>query len=118
MVTILKHVDIILFSDPFVRVDVWIGKKVNLKKKTIVMKQELNPVYNQKMEFFVFPKDIPNVKIILTVANYVLNPRRQVEVVPLYKLEFSEQSTGSCLEHWKTAITANKPIAKWHVLLH
>ena len=102
--------------DPYVRVDVWIGKKINLKKKTFVMKQEMNPVYNQKMEFLVSPKDLPNVKIVLTIATCVLSP--QHDAVPLHKLEFGEQSSGSCLEHWKTAITTNKPIAKWHLFLH
>ena len=102
-----------MFPDPYVRVDVWIGKRINLKKKTFVMKQEMNPVYNQKMEFLVSPKDLPNVKIVLTIATCVLSSRH--EAVPLHKLEFGEQSTGSCLEHWKTAITTNKPIAKWHL---
>ena len=99
------------------RVDVWIGKKINLKKKTFVIKQELNPVYNQKMEFHVSAKDLQNVKIVLTIAAYILSPdgSPQHAALPLHKLLFGEQSTGSCLEHWKTAITTNKPIAKWHL---
>jgi hypothetical protein len=81
------------------------------------MKEELNPVYNQKMEFHVSGKDIENVRIVLTIATCFLSqggsPRHRA--VPLHKLELGEQSTGSCLEHWEAAITTNKPIAKWHV---
>lgn len=69
------------------------------------------------MEFQVSAKDLENMKIVLTIATYLLNRDDSMQhgVMPLHKLEFGEKSSGSCLEHWRTAITMNKPIAKWHV---
>lgn len=103
--------------DPYVRVDVWIGKKLKLKKKTFFLKQEQNPVFNQKMEFHASAKDLENVKIVLTIATYLFAQDGSLQhgVMPLHKLEFGEKSTDSCMEHWRTATTVNKPIAKWHV---
>ena len=69
------------------------------------------------MEFHVSANDLENVKILLTIATYLLSQDDGMQhgVMPLHKLEFGEKSTGSRLEHWRTAITVNKPIAKWHV---
>ena len=82
------------------------------------MKKELNPVYNQKMEFHISTRDLYNTKIVLTIATFVFSQdadfRERAVPLPLYILEFGEKSTGSCLEHWKTAITNDKPVAKWH----
>ncbi|XP_028391838.1 synaptotagmin-2-like isoform X2 [Dendronephthya gigantea] len=104
--------------DPFVRVDVWIKDMVILKKKTVVVKQELNPVFNQKMEVSVSNEDIQDVRIRLTIANYCPSlDEPQYWPVPLHKLEVGARSTGSCWEHWIAAMKTNKPIAKWHVLL-
>lgn len=82
------------------------------------MKQELNPVYNQKLEFHVLAKDLENVKLILAIKNHVPTRGGSLRGRPasLHEVVFGEQATGSFLEHWKTATTANKPIAKWHVL--
>ena len=82
------------------------------------MKQELNPVYNQKLEFHVSVKDLENVKLVLMIKNHVPTRGASLRGRPgtLYKAVLGEQSTGSFLEHWKAAITANRAIAKWHVL--
>jgi hypothetical protein len=95
-----------------------IRNKIKLKKKTAVMKQELNPVYNQKLEFPVSEKDLENVKLVLAVKNHVPTRGGSLRGRPasLHEIVFGEQSTGSFLEHWKSVISTNKPIAKWHIL--
>lgn len=80
------------------------------------MKQELNPVYNQKLEFHVLTKDLENVKLVLAIKNYVPTRGGRGRPASLHEVVFGEQSSGSFLEHWKAAITTNKPIAKWHIL--
>ena len=104
--------------DPYVKVHIMIRNKIKLKKKTAVMKQELNPVYNQKLEFPISAKDLENVKLVLAVKNHVPTRSGSLRGRPasLHEVAFGEQSTGSFLEHWKTVISTNKPIAKWHIL--
>ena len=82
------------------------------------MKQELNPVYNQKLEFHVAEKDLENVKLVLAVKNHVPTRGGSIRGRPssLHEVVFGGQTTGSFLEHWKTAVSANKPTAKWHIL--
>ena len=100
------------------KVHILIRNKIKLKKKTAIMKQELNPVYNQKLEFHVPSKDLENMKLVLAVKNHVPTRGSSLRGRPgsLHEVVFGEQSTGSFLEHWKAAITTNKPIAKWHIL--
>ena len=107
----------IIVLDPYVKVHILIRNKIKLKKKTEVMKQEQNPVYNQKLEFHVLAKDLENVKLVLMIKNHVPT-RGSLRSRPgtLHEVVFGAQSTGSFLEHWQTAITGNKAIAKWHVL--
>lgn len=105
--------------DPFVKIRVFIGKKLKLKKKTAVIKQELNPVYNQKLEFPLEEKDLANVKLVVGIKDNV--PTRAASIrgktLCLHEVVFGQSATGSVLDHWKAAIAGNKrPVAKWHVL--
>lgn len=104
--------------DPYVKVRIYVRNKLKLKKKTAVMKQEFNPVYNQKLEFPLLGKDLDNVKLVLAVKNHVPSRGGSIRGKPssMHEVVFGESSSGSCLEHWKAAITSTKPVAKWHVL--
>lgn len=107
------------FIDPYVRVDVWKGSKILLKKKTFVIKQELNPVYNQRVQFHLPSDDLEHLKIVLTVASYVVSPAvdsHGAVSLTLHKLEIGENSTNLCWELWNKALTAKRPIARWHTL--
>ena len=84
-----------------------------MKKKTAMLKQELNPVFNQKLDFLVAEKELSNVKIQLTVKSNLAGSRKSRA---MHKIVLGNSSSGSCLEHWNAAIASTKPVTKWHVL--
>ena len=100
------------------KVHVYIRNKSKIKKKTEVKKQELNPVFNQKLEFSLLEKDLEHVKLVLIVKNQGPARGGSIRSRPsfLYEAILGESSTGSFLEHWKEAIKSSKPVAKWHIL--
>lgn len=89
-----------------------------MKKKTAVMKQELNPLYNQKLEFHVLRKDLNKVKLMLSIKNQLPTRGSRLRNRPaiLYDVMLGDNASGSFLEHWKAAINASKPVTNWHAL--
>ena len=93
---------------------------MKLKRKTTVKKQELNPIYNQKLEFPLQEKDLNAVKLVVGIKNSVPTYGGSIRGKTrhaLHEVVFGESCTGSFLEHWKAGIASSaKPIAKWHIL--
>ena len=66
----IKIVLLLLNKDPYVKVSlVSRGKRVK-KKKTSVMKNTLNPVYNESMIFDIQQDQIENVDMVVKVIDY------------------------------------------------
>ena len=66
----LKPMDINGKSDPYVKVLLLINGKKIRKKKTSVLSNTLNPVYNESLEFDLSNDDLENADLIFKVIDY------------------------------------------------
>ena len=105
--------------DPYVKVNIYVQNELKFKRKTTVKKQELNPIYNQKLEFPLEEKDLNAVKLVVGIKNNVPTDKgsKRGKTHSLHEAVFGKSSTGSFLEHWKAGIASSaSPVAKWHIL--
>lgn len=101
-------------TDPFVKVNMFHGKKRICKKKTHVKKCSPNPVFN---ELFVF--DLPSEQQLKDISVELLlmdsDPRSSSPV--LGRLLLGTSSAGTPGEHWREICEhPRRQIAKWHTL--
>uniref|UniRef100_A0A8C4KN57 Synaptotagmin 7 n=1 Tax=Dromaius novaehollandiae TaxID=8790 RepID=A0A8C4KN57_DRONO len=101
-------------SDPFV----WLmykDKRVE-KKKTVVMKRCLNPVFNESFVFDIPTERLRETTIVITVMDKDRLSRNDVigKVGPIY---LSWKSGPGEVKHWKDMIARpRQAVAQWHQL--
>nr|XP_005988084.1 PREDICTED: synaptotagmin-7 [Latimeria chalumnae] len=109
----LKAMDIGGTSDPYVKV--WLmhkDKKVE-KKKTVVMKRCLNPVFNESFVFDIPTEKLRETTIIITVMDKDKLSRNDV----IGKIYLSWKSGPGEVKHWKDMIARpRQAVAQWHQL--
>ncbi|TRY57475.1 hypothetical protein DNTS_014224 [Danionella cerebrum] len=101
-------------SDPYVKVNLFQGKKRVCKKKTHVKKCAPNPVFN---ELFVF--DLPSEEGLrdTSVELLLLDSDRTSRTPVIGRLLLGTSSPGTAGEHWREICDhPRRQIAKWHVL--
>lgn len=106
-----------LFLDPYVKVNMYHGKKRVCKKKTHVKKCSPNPVFN---ELFVF--DLPSNEGLMDTSVELLlmdsdTGSSRSPNTTIGRLVLGTSVAGTPGEHWREICDhPRRQIAKWHVL--
>ncbi|KPP58006.1 synaptotagmin-7-like [Scleropages formosus] len=109
----LKAMDIGGTSDPYVKVWLMHKDKRVEKKKTVVMKRCLNPVFNESFPFDVPAHVLRETTIIITVMDKDRLSRNDV----IGKIYLSWKSGPAEVKHWKDMIAhPRSAVAQWHSL--
>nr|XP_042135256.1 synaptotagmin-11 isoform X1 [Peromyscus maniculatus bairdii] len=101
-------------SDPYVKVNVYYGRKRIAKKKTHVKKCTLNPVFNESFIYDIPADLLPDISIEFLVIDFDRTTKNEV----VGRLILGAHSvTASGAEHWREVCESpRKPVAKWHSL--
>lgn len=100
--------------DPYVKVNVYYGRKRIAKKKTHVKKCTLNPVFNESFVYDIPPDLLPDVSIEFLVIDFDRTTKNEA-VGRLILGAHSVTSSGA--EHWREVCESpRKSVAKWHSL--
>uniref|UniRef100_A0A8C4X5X6 Synaptotagmin-7 n=1 Tax=Erpetoichthys calabaricus TaxID=27687 RepID=A0A8C4X5X6_ERPCA len=109
----LKAMDIGGTSDPYVKVWLMHKDKRVEKKKTVVMKRCLNPVFNESFPFDIPTERLRETTIIITVMDKDRLSRNDV----IGKIYLSWKSGPGEVKHWKDMIARpRQAVAQWHQL--
>ncbi|XP_069479986.1 synaptotagmin-7 isoform X3 [Ambystoma mexicanum] len=109
----LKAMDIGGTSDPYVKVWLMHKDKRVEKKKTVVMKRCLNPVFNESFIFEIPTERLRETTIIITVMDKDKLSRNDV----IGKIYLSWKSGPGEVKHWKDMIARpRQAVAQWHQL--
>ncbi|XP_026175853.1 synaptotagmin-7b isoform X2 [Mastacembelus armatus] len=109
----LKAMDIGGTSDPYVKVWLMHKDKRVEKKKTVVMKRCLNPVFNESFPFDVPAHVLRETTIIITVMDKDRLSRNDV----IGKIYLSWKSGPAEVKHWKDMMGHPRTaVAQWHSL--
>ncbi|KAM4662436.1 synaptotagmin-11 isoform 2-T2 [Discoglossus pictus] len=110
----LPRMDISGLSDPYVKVNVYYGRKRIAKKKTHVKKCTLNPVFNESFIYDIPTDLLPDISIEFLVIDFDRTTKNQV----VGRLILGAHSiTANGIEHWREVCeNPRKLIAKWHSL--
>ncbi|XP_035483580.1 synaptotagmin-7b isoform X2 [Scophthalmus maximus] len=109
----LKAMDIGGTSDPYVKVWLMNKDKRVEKKKTVVMKRCLNPVFNESFPFDVPAHVLRETTIIITVMDKDRLSRNDV----IGKIYLSWKSGPAEVKHWKDMMGHPRTtVAQWHAL--
>lgn len=100
--------------DPYVKVNVYYGRKRIAKKKTHVKKCTLNPVFNESFIYDIPTDLLPDISIEFLVIDFDRTTKNEV----VGRLILGAHSvTASGAEHWREVCESpRKPVAKWHSL--
>ncbi|XP_041511853.1 synaptotagmin-11 isoform X1 [Microtus oregoni] len=103
-----------LSGNPYVKVNVYYGRKRIAKKKTHVKKCTLNPVFNESFIYDIPTDLLPEISIEFLVIDFDRTTKNEV----VGRLILGAHSvTASGAEHWREVCESpRKPIAKWHSL--
>ncbi|KAF0880551.1 SYT11 protein, partial [Crocuta crocuta] len=101
-------------SYPYVKVNVYYGRKRIAKKKTHVKKCTLNPVFNESFVYDIPPDLLPDISIEFLVIDFDRSTKNEA----VGRLILGAHSvTASGAEHWREVCESpRKPVAKWHSL--
>ncbi|NXD99622.1 SYT7 protein, partial [Chaetorhynchus papuensis] len=109
----LKAMDIGGTSDPYVKVWLMYKDKRVEKKKTVVMKRCLNPVFNESFAFDIPTERLRETTIVITVMDKDRLSRNDV----IGKIYLSWKSGPGEVKHWKDMIARpRQAVAQWHQL--
>ncbi|XP_029578598.1 synaptotagmin-6 [Salmo trutta] len=110
----LKAMDIMGYSDPYVKVSLVCDGRRLKKKKTTIKKNTLNPTYNEAIIFDIPPDSMDHVSLHISVMDYDLVGHN--EIIGVNRVGCSAEGLGK--GHWNEMLAyPRKPIAHWHPLL-
>nr|KAF6291799.1 synaptotagmin 11 [Myotis myotis] len=103
-----------LSGNPYVKVNVYYGRKRIAKKKTHVKKCTLNPVFNESFIYDIPTDLLPDISIEFLVIDFDRTTKNEV----VGRLILGAHSvTASGAEHWREVCESpRKSVAKWHSL--
>lgn len=103
-----------LSANPYVKVNVFYGRKRIAKKKTHVKKSTLNPVFNESFIYDVPPELLPEVSVEFLVVDFDRTTKN--EVLGRVALGLASPCPSGAL-HWKEVCgNPRRQISKWHNL--
>ncbi|XP_004871209.1 synaptotagmin-11 isoform X2 [Heterocephalus glaber] len=103
-----------LSGNPYVKVNVYYGRKRIAKKKTHVKKCTLNPAFNESFIYDIPTDLLPGISIEFLVIDFDRTTKN--EVVGRLILGAHSVTAGGA-EHWQEVCESpRKPVAKWHSL--
>lgn len=103
-----------LSANPYVKVNVFYGRKRIAKKKTHVKKSTLNPVFNESFIYDIPPELLPEISVEFLVVDFDRTTKNEVLGRLLLGLH-SPAPSGSA--HWKEVCeNPRRQISKWHNL--
>ncbi|XP_044304628.1 synaptotagmin-11 isoform X2 [Varanus komodoensis] len=110
----LPKMDITGLSDPYVKVNVYYGRKRIAKKKTHVKKCTLNPMFNESFIYDIPVDLLPDISIEFLAIDFDRTTKNEV----VGRLILGAHSvTASGVEHWREVCESpRKQITKWHSL--
>ncbi|XP_067142314.1 synaptotagmin-7 [Centruroides vittatus] len=109
----LKIKDITGSSDPYVKIWLHRGDKRLEKKKTVIMKRSLNPVFNETFQFSVPWEHIRETSLVITVMDYDSIGRNE----PIGCLVLSSRSGINETKHWNEMLSSPRTFTRrWHKL--
>ncbi|OPJ85640.1 synaptotagmin-11 [Patagioenas fasciata monilis] len=110
----LPKMDITGLSDPYVKVNVYYGRKRIAKKKTHVKKCTLNPVFNESFIYDIPAELLPDISLEFLVIAFERSTKN--EVVGRLILG-AHSATPAGAEHWRELCeNPRKAVPKWHSL--
>ncbi|XP_068180302.1 synaptotagmin-11b [Antennarius striatus] len=103
-----------LSANPYVKVNVFYGRKRIAKKKTHVKKSTLNPVFNESFIYDIPPELLPEISVEFLVVDFDRTTKNEV----LGRLQLGLQSPApSGGAHWREVCeNPRRQISKWHHL--
>ncbi|MBN3292436.1 SYT11 protein, partial [Polypterus senegalus] len=101
-------------KDPYVKVNVYYGRKRIAKKKTHVKKCTLNPVFNESFIYDIPAELLPDISVEFLVIDFDRTTKNEV----IGRLVLGAHSaTPSGAAHWREVCeNPRRQIAKWHSL--
>ncbi|KAK5873387.1 hypothetical protein PBY51_018433 [Eleginops maclovinus] len=103
-----------LSANPYVKVNVFYGRKRIAKKKTHVKKCTLNPVFNESFIYDIPPELLPEVSVEFLVVDFDRTTKN--EVLGRLLLGLSSPETSGA-KHWaEVCQNPRRQISKWHNL--
>ncbi|KAK7886719.1 hypothetical protein WMY93_026340 [Mugilogobius chulae] len=110
----LPKMDASLSANPYVKVNVYYGRKRIAKKKTHVKKSTLNPVFNESFIYDIPPDLLPQISLELLVLDFDRTTKNQV-LGRVHMGLSSPCATGAA--HWSEVCQSpRRQISKWHSL--
>eukprot|EP00061_Rhincodon_typus_P002337 g17260.t1 len=101
-------------EDPYVKVNLFYGRRRMAKKKTHVKKCTLNPVFNELFTFEIRAESLRDVSLEFLVVNFDRTTKNEV-VGSILLGQLSPNA--SCVQHWReVSENPKRQIAKWHTL--
>ncbi|XP_075419132.1 synaptotagmin-11 isoform X1 [Tenrec ecaudatus] len=103
-----------LSGNPYVKVNVYYGRRRIAKKKTHVKKCTLNPVFNESFIYDIPTDLLPDISIEFLVIDFDRTTKNEV----VGRLILGAHSvTANGAEHWREVCESpRKPVVKWHSL--
>lgn len=104
-----------LSANPYVKVNVFYGRKRIAKKKTHVKKCTLNPVFNESFIYDIPPELLPEISVEFLVVDFDRTTKNEV----LGRLILGLHSpVASGASHWREVCeNPRRQISKWHNLI-
>lgn len=100
--------------NPYMKMYLFISRKIIKKEKTDTMNDQINPVFNSVMDFYVPLSTLDQTNIVFVVMHKDVRTDSKENIG---RIVIGANATGKCLNHWNRTIAAQgKPIAQWHQL--
>ncbi|XP_077862552.1 synaptotagmin-17-like [Saccoglossus kowalevskii] len=110
----LLQTDMVVGSDPFVKIQMLHGLKLFKTKKSSTKRNTIDPVFNESFNFNVSPAMLCDTSLVLSVWDYNYKCRDDF----VGQLALGRYSSGpSEMTHWNRMLHCQRsPVAQWHSL--